>query len=112
MKRPTLITIITVLGFLSILVAFPQVFSPSVKKLGMFMPALYGLLVAFNFIAYVGVWYMKKWGAELFAMVFFAKTIFFITTDRMGVGFWISTVFQTAFMVVFLLHYAKMSKNL
>lgn len=76
------------------------------------MPALYGLLVAFNFIAYVGVWYMKKWGAELFAIVFFAKTLFFMSTNQTGVSFWISTVFQIGFMVVFLIHYAKMSKNL
>jgi hypothetical protein len=112
MKRPKILTVICVLGFLSIVVSFPQVFSPSVKKLGMFMPAVFGLLVAFSFMAYVGVWFMKRWGAELFAITFFAKLIFFIANNQMGMSLWFSAIFHLFFLVVFLRHYNGMDKNL
>ena len=55
MKRPKIITVFCVLMYVGLLISFPQVFSPGVKKLGVFVPAIYGLLVAAQFIATVGI---------------------------------------------------------
>lgn len=76
------------------------------------MPALYGLLVAINFISCVGLWYFKKWGAELYIASFFAKTMFFMLTQQTGLGFYFGILLSTVFSVILLRFYPKMSRNL
>lgn len=76
------------------------------------MPALYGLLVALNFIACVGLWYFKRWGAELYVFSFLAKTIFFMLTAQTGFGFYAGTFLSVVFTLVLLKFYPKMSRNL
>ena len=40
--------------------------SPFIKKKGDFFPAITGIIIAFEFISVVGVWYMKKWGFRVY----------------------------------------------
>jgi hypothetical protein len=112
MKRPTVITIFCVLGYLSVVFTFPQVFSPGVKKLGTFMPAIYGLLVAAQFMATVGIWYFKQWGVQLYLTSFFAKTLFFMLTDQMGPSFYLGMLISLVFIVILLRFYPRMNPNL
>ncbi len=112
MKRPRIISIICILGYLSVVFTFPQVFSPQIKKLGTFMPALYGILVAINFIACVGLWYLKRWGVELYLAVFFAKILFSLSISQIGFGFYFSTLFSLVFSIILIRFYPKMSPNL
>lgn len=112
MKRPAVITWFCVLGYLSILVAFPQVFSPQVKKLGLFMPAVYGLLVAVDFMAYVGIWYLKRWGAELFLLSYFTKTLIDLVLGNTGFLFYSGQVFSWFFVFFLLRNYRMMNRNL
>ena len=65
-KRPKILKIVCILGFFSIVFSFLAVFSPSVKRMGDWYPALFGLIVAASFISYIGVWHMKRWGVQLF----------------------------------------------
>lgn len=112
MKRPRIISIICIFGYLSVLVAFPQVFSPSIKKLGVLVPALYGILVAAQFISCVGIWYFKQWGVQLYLMAFFAKTLFFMLSDQTGVTFYLGLLISITFSVILLRHYVRMNPNL
>jgi hypothetical protein len=112
MKRPAIITIICVLGYISVLFAFPRVFSPPVKKLGLFMPALFGVIVAAQFISYVGLWYFKRWGVELFVTCFIVKTLFYLLTDQTGPLFYAGVVLSVIFIVLQLRHYRQMSAEL
>ncbi|MDI1355309.1 MAG: hypothetical protein PSX36_10340 [bacterium] len=112
MKRPGIITAFCVLGYLSVVITFPQVFSPAVKKLGVFMPALYGILVAANFMSCVGIWYFKQWGVRLYLISFFAKTLFFILTNQIGISFYMGLVFSVLFSVFLLRYYSRMNANL
>ncbi len=112
MKRPRIISIICIIGYLSVLFSFPQVFSPSVKKLGVLMPALYGILVAANFIACVGIWYFKQWGVQLYLISFFAKTLFFLLTLQTGFTFYVGTTLSLVFMIILIRHYPRMNPNL
>ena len=80
MRRPIIITIICIIGYVTVVFTFPQIFSPAIKKLGMFVPAIYGVLVAAHFIACVGLWYFKQWGVQWYILSFFAKTIFYLFT--------------------------------
>jgi hypothetical protein len=112
MKRPGIITTFCVIGYLSIMFTFPQVFSPGIKKLGVFMPAGYGVLVAANFIAYVGIWYFKQWGVQLFLLSFFAKILFYISISQFGFFFYVNTFISVVFIVVLLRFYTRMNPNL
>ena len=112
MRRPGVITVFCVLAYLGVVFTFPQVFSPGVKKLGTLMPALYGLLVAAQFMATVGIWYFKQWGVQLYLMSFFAKTLFFMLTDQMGFTTWFGILLSLSFIIILLRFYRRMSPNL
>lgn len=111
-KRPVALTIVCILGFTWILVTFPSVFSPDIKKLGVLMPAIYGLIVAATFISFIGVWHMKRWGAELYVLAFSAKILFFIFTNTFGASSILGILFSVWFIVMYAIHYRKMDVNL
>ncbi len=108
-KRPALLSFICILGYIWIVFSFPGVFSPSVKKLGDWYPALFGLLVAASFISFIGVWHMKRWGVELYVLTFFTKQIVFYLLDDMSfMGIFFSVVFISCFVPF----YRRMDPNL
>src|SRR3954463_5569546 len=107
MKRPKIISIICIIGYLTIVFTFPQVFSPSIKKLGVFMPAIYGILVASNFIACVGLWYYKQWGVQLYLLSFFTKTIFFILIHQFSGSSYLGTFLSIISIFILLRFYSK-----
>lgn len=111
-KRPILLTIICVLGYIWIVFTFPGVFSPEVKRLGTWYPALFGLVVAFSFISFIGIWHMKRWGVHLYIATFFFKQILHVLTDKMGISAWIGVVFSLFFIISFLCYYKRMDVNL
>ena len=112
MKRPLAITIICIIGYLSVVFTFPQVFSPGVKRLGLFVPALFGIIVAGQFIACVGLWHFKRWGAELYITAFFLKALFHLLTETAGVGLILSGMLNLVFLFFLLRHYPRMDANL
>lgn len=111
-KRPRSISIICIIGFITIVGTFPAVFSPSVKKLGDFVPALYGFLVAGSFISYIGLWHMKQWGVQLFLLIFFIKTLFLFLINDFGGGTILGILCSVIFSVALLANYRKMDTNL
>ena len=108
-KRPILLTIVCILGFVWIVFSFPAVFSPSVKKLGDWYPALFGLIVASSFISYIGVWHMKRWGVSLFAITFFIKEVILVLINDVN---YIGIGFSLFFIVPMLVFYKRMDANL
>lgn len=112
MLRPKIISIICILGYASVVFTFPQVFSPAIKKIGTFIPALYGILVALHFIACVGLWYYKQWGVQLYLVAFFSKTIFYLLSNQVGPLFYFNTLLTIVFIFILLRHYPKMNPNL
>jgi hypothetical protein len=111
-KRPKLITTVCIIGYLTVLLTFPQVFSPSIKKLGIFMPAIYGVLVASHFMACVGIWHFKQWGAQLYVITFFAKIVFFLLISQLSFGFYFGSLISLLSVFVLLPHYRNMNSNL
>lgn len=112
MKRPRIITFICIIGFVMVLITFPQMFSPTIKKLGSLIPALYGILVAFQFMACIGLWHYKQWGALLLLVSVFAKLIFYILTNQLDFGFYFHCFILMLSVVVLMRHFVKMNKNL
>jgi uncharacterized membrane protein (DUF2068 family) len=111
-KRPVIITILCIIGYFWIIFAFPGVFAPEIKRSGIFMPAVLGLIVAAQFISFIGLWHMKKWGAELFIISFFAKICFFFLLDKISTSVYIGIVLSIIMIVFYLIHYKKMDRNL
>lgn len=111
-KRPVLISVICIIGYLWIVFTFPGIFSPFIKRLGDWYPAIYGLIVASSFISFVGVWHMKKWGVNLYVFTFFAKQIFLYLINDYGPGTIAGVVLSVFFIISFLVYYRKMNANL
>lgn len=112
MKRPSIITFICIIGFITVVFTFPQMFSPEIKKLGSWVPAFYGLLVAAEFMACIGLWHFKQWGALLFLAALFAKLAFYIVTNDMNFGFYFQSVILIIASLILWRHFIKMNPNL
>ena len=108
-KRPVLLTIVCVLGFIWIVFSFPGVFAPSLKKMGDWYPAIFGILVAASFISYIGLWYMKRWGVQLFVISFFVKEVLSVLINDIS---YVGIVFSVAFISSMLPFYKRMDVNL
>lgn len=108
-KRSVLLTIVCILGYVWIVFSFPGVFSPAVKKMGDWYPALFGLLVAASFISYVGVWHMKRWGVNLFIITFFVKELLFVLIDDVS---YVGIVLSVFFIIAMISFYKRMDLNL
>lgn len=111
-KRPLIISIICILGFIWIVFTFPGICSPFMKKIGSWVPAIYGFIIAFSFISYVGIWHMKKWGVHLYVLTICVKISFFFTADLIDRGVWAGIGASVAFMISFARYYNRMSVNL
>jgi hypothetical protein len=108
-KRPVLITIVCILGFIWIVFSFVGVFNPALKKMSDWYPALFGLIVAATFMSYIGVWHMKRWGVQLFAISFFIKELALILIEDINP---VGIVFALFFLVSMLCFYKRMDINL
>ncbi|MBL7889779.1 MAG: hypothetical protein JNL24_09510 [Bacteroidia bacterium] len=108
-KRPVLLTVVCIIGFIWVVVSLPGVFAPEVKKIGDWMPAIFGFIRASMFISMIGVWYMKRWGVRLFIIVFFIKESVFLLIDNTN---YFSIVLSIFFISSMLAYYKRMDPNL
>ena len=108
-KRPVIITIACIFGIIGSLVAFIFVFSPFVRKIGDWAPAIYGLIIALKFISFIGVWHMKKWGVLLFFATFISDIVFALLAAEIN---YIGLSFSLFYTVFFLIFYRRMDEDL
>ncbi len=80
--------------------------------MGEFVPAIYGLIVAASFMAFIGLWHMKRWGVELFFLTFFVKTLFFVLLNDVGGSMIYSIVTAFLYSLPLIQYYPKMDRNL
>jgi len=111
-QRPILISIVCVKAFLWMFISFVKVFAPSIKKLGIMYPPVYGLIIALLFISIVGIWHMKKWGTELFILMSFLKLSFLFVIDDFDFSTYVGIFFTVAYISILLSYYKKMDSNL
>jgi hypothetical protein len=111
-KRPVILTIICIVGLLWSLLNFIFVFSPFIKKISDWAPAIYGIIVAFQFIAFIGVWHMKRWGVLFYFLYFFLTQIFSILINDIGLWEKVGIVLSSIFIIFFLIFYRKMDEEL
>jgi hypothetical protein len=110
-KRPVIVSIVCIIGWVMVLLSFVYAFSPSIKKIGEFYPALYSFVVCLQFISFVGTWYMKKWGLHLLVASFFCKDILLVFMNTFTFGD-ITFVIEIIFIIILLFYYKRMDINL
>lgn len=108
-KRPALVSIACIIGYIGIIISFPNIFSPFIKQLGIGYPALLGSIISLRFIALVGVWFMKKWGAVLFVIIFILNEIIRTMIDDVS---YIELPVSAILSIIFLSYYKLMDRNL
>lgn len=110
--RPKSISIITVTAIVLVLLAFPMLFMPSIKRMGDFIPMILGIIITLQFVSLIGVWHMKQWGVRLFIIMFFIRVITFMLLEMYTFRFYFNISYSLIFLVFFLIHYRKMDANL
>lgn len=110
-KRPLIVSIVCIIGWLMVIASFIYAFSPTVKKIGEFYPAVYSFVVCLQFISLVGIWYMKKWGLHLFVASFFLKDILLVVMNTFTYGD-LTFVLSVIFIILLLFYYKRMDINL
>jgi hypothetical protein len=107
--RPRVLTIFCIVGFVGRLIFLPSMFSPEVRKMGDFYPALFGLFNALTFVAFVGIWHMKRWGVAMYMYVFLIQLIVGVMVDHVSI---VRLVTVPIFLIPFLIYYKRMDPNL
>ncbi|HEU4716759.1 MAG TPA: hypothetical protein VFU15_02955 [Bacteroidia bacterium] len=111
-KRPILISILCVAGFIFSAGQIILISSPSIRSIAGWYPIVYGLITAARFISFVGVWNMKKWAAEMFLYVSLLKIIIQLLVHDSGVTSWADAGISLTFAIIFLSYYKRMDRNL
>jgi len=111
-QRPKSISIITVTAIVLVLLAFPMLFTPSIKRMGDFVPMVLGIIITLQFVSLIGIWHMKQWGVQLFIIMFCVRVITFMFLDIYSFRFFFNILYSVIFIIFFLIHYRKMDTNL
>lgn len=110
--RPKDISIVTIIAIVLVLLAFPMLFTPSIKRMGDFIPMILGIIITMQFVSLIGIWHMKQWGVQLFIIMFCIRVITFMFLDLYTFRFFFNIFYSIVFIVFFLIHYRKMDTNL
>jgi len=110
--RPKSISIVTIIAIVLVLLAFPMLFTPSIKRMGDFIPMILGIIITLQFVSLIGIWHMKQWGVQLFIIMFCVRLITFMFLDMYTFRFYFNIFYSLVFIVFFLIHYRKMDTNL
>lgn len=111
-KRPVIISILGVIGFIFSAGQIIAISAPGIRDVAGWYPILYGTIIALRFISLVGVWHMKKWGAELFAYITVTKIITQVLVGDFGTGAIIDASFSFTFAIIFISFYKRMGRDL
>ncbi len=110
--RPKIISVTGVMAIIFILLAFPMLFTPSIKRMGDFVPMILGIIITLQFVSVIGIWHMKQWGVQLFIVMFCIRVITFMFLELYEFRFYFNIFYSVLFIIFFLFHYKKMDKNL
>jgi hypothetical protein len=111
-KRPRIISIFGVIGFIVSAGQIIAISAPSIRDVASWYPIVYGMVISLRFISIVGIWHMKKWGAELFLYVTLTKIIMQTLLEDFGMFGKVDAVISIIFGIVFMVFYKRMDRGL
>jgi hypothetical protein len=102
--RPTIITVLCVIGFIGGLVALPMIFSQFTHNIGVWYPPFLALSTGFGFVCMFGLWKMRRWAVYAYiGMCAFNQVILLV------MGIW--SVFALLIpLIVIAIIYSQISK--
>jgi len=112
LQRPKTISVVSVIAIILILLSFPMLFMPSIKRMGDFVPMLLGVIITLQFISIIGIWHMKKWGVLLFIFMYSLRIITFMSLELYGFRFGFFIFYGFVFSIIYSFYYKKMDSNL
>ena len=110
--RSKQITVVTIIAIVLVLLAFPLLFMPSIKRMGDFVPMTLGIIITLQFVSLIGIWHMKRWGVHLFTVMLSIRICTFIFLEIFTFQFYFNIFYSLVFMAFFIIHYKKMDSNL
>jgi hypothetical protein len=78
-KRPVIITVICVIGFIGALLTLPLIFSHLALDVGNWYPPFLGLTAIVSIASFIGLWRMRLWGLGLYLAMFIIGQIVMLT---------------------------------
>jgi hypothetical protein len=104
-KRPTIITVYCVIGFIGALFAIPLIFSDVAKNIGAWYPPLLAVSSLVGLISLIGLWMMKKWSVILYIAMFVINQIIMLLT---GIWNFASLLLPGIAIAIMVSQYSKM----
>jgi hypothetical protein len=77
--RPTVITIICIMGFIGTALSIPMVFSEIAKQIGSWFGPYAGFVAVANLICMIGLWRTRKWGLYTYSILVLVNQSVLIT---------------------------------
>ncbi len=111
-KRPRIISILGVVGFIVSAGQIIAISAPSIRDVASWYPIVYGMIISLRFISIVGVWHMKKWGAELFTYVTIIKILAQTLLNDFGMVSRGDAIISIVFSIVLMSFYKRMDRGL
>lgn len=78
-KRPAVITVICILGFIGVALTIPLVFSSAARAVGEWYPPYLALSAVIGLACMIGLWMMKKWGVVLYTALVAVNQVVLMT---------------------------------
>jgi hypothetical protein len=79
-KRPVIITVICIIGFIGALLSIPILFTHFASDVGAWYPPFLGLSSIVGIISFIGLWRMRLWGLYLYLVMFVVAQVVLIAT--------------------------------
>ncbi|MFH1524744.1 MAG: hypothetical protein ABIF04_07240 [Chloroflexota bacterium] len=68
-KRPVVISVICILGFIGAAITIPTIFSSTARSIGAWYPPYLAFSAAIGLVCMIGLWKMKKWSVILYTAI-------------------------------------------
>jgi hypothetical protein len=94
-RRPPVISILCILGFIGVAFLVPKVFSTVARDIGAWYPPYIALVGVIGLICNIGFWKMKKWG-------FYGYVAFVVLNQvvMLSTGTWLPTALIVPIIVI------------
>ena len=104
-KRPVIITVICVLGFIGSIFSIPLIFSEAARSIGAWYPLSLAFSTLVGLVSMIGFWMMKKWGVITYMALFAINQVIFITASIWTIS---SVVLPGIVIIIGLLNFEDM----
>ena len=105
-RRPVVITVICVIGFIGGLLVVPRIFGDTARSIGAWYPLHLAFSAAAGFVCFIGLWKMRRWGVFAYTGFFLVNQAFMLA---MGVWSIYALVIPGVFIAIMFSKIEKMS---